>query len=149
MLSLPAEIATVAEKNIENEQISKIGEIYLNALLKTISEKDNSYMKLETEKLTKWAEDRMNAAELAIKDTKARIKELNREAQKTIDPAIQLQIQLDLQEQSRKQKKQRQEIFTVEDEITEMRDKMIAEIQMRMKQEVNKNHLFTINWQLI
>ena len=149
MLSLPAEIATVAEKNIENEQILKVGEIYLNALLKTISEKDNSYMKLETEKLTKWAEDRMNAAELAIKDTKARIKELNREAQKTIDPAIQLQIQLDLQEQSRKQKKQRQEIFTVEDEITEMRDKMIADIQKRMKQEINKIHLFTINWKLV
>ena len=77
------------------------------------------------------------------------IKELNREAQKSTDPAIQLQIQLALQEQSKKQKKQRQEIFTVEDEITEMRDKMIAEIQLRMKQKVNKNHLFTINWQLI
>ena len=147
MLTLP--VKTHEPVNIDTQHIKTAGEDYLNALLKTISEKDNNYMKLETEKLTKWAEDRMNAAELAIKDTKARIKELNREAQKTTDPAIQLQIQLALQEQSKKQKKQRQEIFTVEDEITEMRDKMIAEIQLRMKQKVNRNHLFTINWQLI
>jgi superfamily II DNA/RNA helicase len=147
MLTLP--VKTHEPVDIESQHIKTAGEDYLNALLKTISEKDNNYMKLETEKLTKWAEDRMNAAELAIKDTKARIKELNREAQKTTDPTIQLQIQLDLQEQSKKQKKQRQEIFTVEDEITEMRDKMIAEIQLRMKQKVKENQLFTINWQLI
>ena len=127
LLTLP--VKTYETVEINTQHIKKTGEDYLNALLKTISEKDNNYMKLETEKLTKWAEDRMNAAELAIKDTKARIKELNREAQKTSDPAIQLQIQLALQEQSKKQKKQRQEIFTVEDEITEMRDKMISEIQ--------------------
>jgi hypothetical protein len=91
----------------------------------------------------------MNAAELAIKETKTRIKELNREAQKTIDPTAQLNIQQQLQELSRKQKKQRQEIFIVEDEIAEMRDKMISDIQNRMKQEINKNRLFTINWKLV
>ena len=52
----------------------------------------------------------MNAAELAIKETKVRIKELNRESQKTNDPTAQLHIQEQLQEESRKQKKQRQEI---------------------------------------
>lgn len=147
MLTLP--VKRIEATNIEAKHIEEIRKNYLDALLKTISEKDNNYMKLETEKLTKWAEDRMNAAELAIKDTKTRIRELNREAQKTSDPTIQLQIQLDLQELSRKQKKQRQEIFTVEDEITEMRDKMIVEIQSRMKQKVKENQLFTINWQLI
>jgi hypothetical protein len=34
----------------------------------------------------------MNSAELAIKETKAKIKEFNREAQKTIDPTYQLKI---------------------------------------------------------
>ena len=40
-------------------------------------------------------------------------------------------------------------IFIVEDEIAEMRDKMISDIQKRMKQEINKTHLFTINWKLV
>ncbi len=49
----------------------------------------------------------MNSAELAIKETKAKIKELNREAQKSIDSTSQLKIQGQLQDESRKQKKQR------------------------------------------
>lgn len=149
LLTLPAKNSSGNISLVEENSISKAGNIYLNTLLKTLAERDNNYLKFETEKLTKWAEDRMNAAELAIKETKAKIKELNREAQKTIDPSSQLKIQEQLQEESRKQKKQRQEIFIVEDEIAEMRDKMIVDIQKRMKQEINKKHLFTINWKLI
>lgn len=149
LLTLPAKNATQDSNTIDESLVIKSGETYLDALLKTLSERDNNYLKFETEKLTKWAEDRMNAAELAIKETKAKIKELNREAQKTVDPTSQLKIQEQLQDESRKQKKQRQEIFVVEDEIAEMRDKMISDIQKRMKQEISKTHLFTINWKLV
>lgn len=149
LLTLPAKNATQDSNTIDESLVMKSGETYLDALLKTLSERDNNYLKFETEKLTKWAEDRMNAAELAIKETKAKIKELNREAQKTVDPTSQLKIQEQLQDESRKQKKQRQEIFIVEDEIAEMRDKMISDIQKRMKQEISKTHLFTINWKLV
>lgn len=149
LLTLPANNDNQDSNAIDESLVIKAGETYLDALLKTLSERDNNYLKFETEKLTKWAEDRMNAAELAIKETKAKIKELNREAQKTVDPTSQLKIQEQLQDESRKQKKQRQEIFIVEDEIAEMRDKMISDIQKRMKQEISKTHLFTINWKLV
>lgn len=149
LLTLPVKNTNKGSINIDDELQVKAGEAHLNSLLKSLSEKDNSYLKIETEKLTKWAEDRINAAELAIKETKLRIKELNRESNKTVDPVAQLKIQEQLQELSKKQKKQRQEIFVVEDEIEEMRDKMIGEIQKRMKQEIIKNELFTINWNLI
>lgn len=149
LLMLPVKEIAGNKMDIDLEVVDETGKSYLNALLKNLSERDNTYLKFETEKLTKWAEDRMAAAELAIKETKAKIKELNRESQKTVDPAAQLKIQEQLQEQSRKQKKQRQEIFIVEDEIAEMRDKMITDIQKRMKQEINKTHLFTINWKLV
>ncbi len=149
-------LMTLPVKNIESEIISvgiekstDLIESQLTVFLKDIAEKDNVYLNLETEKLNKWAEDKMNAAELAIKDTKARIKELTRESQKTIDAASQLKIQEDLLQFSRKQKKLRQEIFIVEDEIAERRDKMIADIQKRMKQEVQTKELFRINWELI
>ncbi len=149
LLTLPSINITENENAVDKGLVSKTGETYLESLLKSLSEKDSNYMKFETEKLTKWAEDRMNAAELAIKETKAKIKELNRESQKTTDPVLLLKMQEQLQDESRKQKKQRQEIFIVEDEIAEMRDKMIADIQKRMKQEISKTHLFTINWKIV
>ena len=91
----------------------------------------------------------MNAVELAIKETKQKIKDLNRDANKTTDTREQLKIQTEIQELTRKQKKQRQEIFSIEDEILEMRDKMISDIKQRMKQETTINELFTINWKLL
>ncbi len=149
LINLPVLECSENGRNIDYEQIDKIEKEQSEILLKSISEKDNNYLKIETEKLTKWAEDKMNAAELAINETKARIKELNREARKTDDPGEQLKIQESLQELSRKQKKQRQEIFVVEDEIAEMRDKMIGEIQKRLKQHTLKKHIFTINWKVV
>lgn len=149
LLTLPVKQANGNAPCIDEKLVALQTESHMDTLLKSISERDNNYLKFETEKLTKWAEDRMNAAELAIKETKAKIKELNREVQKTTDPMAQLKLQQQLQEESRKQKKQRQEIFIVEDEIAEMRDKMIADIQKRMKQSINKTHLFTINWKLV
>jgi hypothetical protein len=149
LLILPVKEVFENKIDIDKDEVDEITNSHLTTLLKNLSERDNSYLKFETEKLTKWAEDRMTAAELAIKETKAKIKELNRESQKTVDPATQLKIQEQLQELSRKQKKQRQEIFIVEDEIAEMRDKMIEDIQKRMKQEIKKTHLFTINWNLV
>jgi len=149
LLTLPVTTSDATWSEIDAVVVNKVSENQVNNLLKVITERDNNYLMAETEKLSKWADDRMNAAEMAIKDTKAKIKELNREVQKTTDPMAQLKLQQQLQEESRKQKKQRQEIFIVEDEIVEMRDKMIANIQKRMKQEILKTHLFTINWLLI
>ncbi len=149
LITLPVSFTDENATNLDTGKIDTIKDEYLKTLLQSVSERDNNYLKQETEKLTKWAEDRMNAAELAIKETKARLKELNREAQKTDDPITQLKIQQELQELSRKQKKQRQEIFTVEDEIAEKRDAMIAEIQQRMKQETTITELYTINWKLV
>ncbi len=149
LFNLP--VTKYSETNIalDEAKIQQIKETHIKSLLKNISENDSNFLRVETEKLTKWAEDRVAAAELAIKETKAKIKELNREAQKTTDPGTQLKIQEILQVLSRKQKKQRQEIFDVEDEIAEKRDRMIAEIQHRMKQDVKITDLFTINWKLI
>jgi ERCC4-related helicase len=149
IISLPVKSIAEEKNQIKSANIDSAKDLNLNVLLSNITESDNGFLKLETEKLTKWAEDRMNAAELAIKETKNKIKELNRESQKTTDPKSLLKIQEQLQEQSRKQKKQRQEIFIVEDEIAEKRDNMIADIQKRMKQEVKTKTLFTINWKLI
>ncbi len=149
LLTLPVSNMENVPSSINQELLENTRDINLNSLLNAINEKDNGYLKFETEKLNKWADDRINAAELAIKETKAKIKELTRESQKVTDPSLQLKIQEQLQELNRKQKKQRQEIFIVEDEIAESRDKMIADIQKRMKQQINKKHLFTINWILV
>ena len=50
------------------------------ALLHDLKEKDTIYFKTESVKLQKWADDRIHAAEKAIRDTKAKIREPERQA---------------------------------------------------------------------
>lgn len=149
MLNLKAQKEENVSLLATNEQVLAHKERSLAELVRILKERDNTYLRAETEKLYKWADDRITAAEQMIKDTKTRIKELNREAQKTTDPEALLKLQYELQELSRKQKRQRQEIFTVEDEIAEQRNKMIADIEQRMKQNISQQELFKINWQLV
>lgn len=149
LITLPATISGAISNAINLSEVGKLRELNIKSLLHEIAEQDSEYVRIETDKLTKWADDRMNAVELAIKETKQKIKELNREANKTFDPHEQLKIQSEIQELTKKQKKQRQEIFTMEDEIVELRDKMITDIKHRMKQETTINELYTINWKLI
>jgi ERCC4-related helicase len=149
MLSLPAVHDASYQDIPDNKRIAIAEKEHLNNLLRKVAENDNTHLSVEVEKLSKWADDRMNAAEQAIKDTKTKIKEWTRESNKTNHPEEQLKIQQLLQDLSRKQKKLRQEIFTIEDEIAERRDQMIEEIRLRMRQKVNKESIFTISWKIV
>lgn len=98
------------------------------------------------EKLEKWADDMVLAAEKALQDTKEQIKALRREARQ----AITLQEQHEIQEKMKKlehlQRRQRQDIFKAEDEITEKRDGLIESLERRLAQRAKTNTLFTIEW---
>src|SRR3546814_12736195 len=68
-------------------------------------------------------DDKLLAAEEALKNTKARIAQLKRDARKAATLQEQDGIQRELSELERKQRRLRQEIFAVEDEIIAKRDR--------------------------
>jgi len=149
LFELPAKATPTVFTN-EDWNVLKEREKYeKKRLLDQLRERDNRYFLEETDKLNKWADDRIFAAENAIKETKTRIKELNRQSKQVQTTQEQLSIQKKLREFTRKQRQQRQTIFDVEDEIAEERDQMIDKIEKRMMRSVSPNTLFTIKWQLI
>lgn len=103
----------------------------------------------ERDKLERWADDKLLAAEEALKNTKARIAQLKRDARKAATLQEQDGIQLELSELERKQRRQRQEIFAVEDEIIAKRDELIASLQQRLQEKTNSETLFSVRWQVI
>ena len=62
----------------------------------------------ERDKLERWAEDKIAAAEEALRNTKARISQLKREARKATSMQEQDSIQREIVEQERKQRRQPQ-----------------------------------------
>ncbi|MDO4682398.1 MAG: SNF2-related protein [Lautropia sp.] len=102
----------------------------------------------ERDKLEQWAEDKLLAAEEAMRTTRARINQLKRDARKATTVSEQADIQRALAEQERKRKRQREALYDVEDEIAERRDAMIEALQARLTQTTQTDTLFTLRWRV-
>ena len=135
--------ATVPDALLANSQRA------LKATIAQVLEANQRLFNEERDKLERWADDKLLAAEEALKNTKARIAQLKRDARKA--PTLQEQdgIQRELSEQEHKQRKQRRGIFDVEDEIIARRDELIETLHQRMQEKTETRTLFTLRWQLV
>jgi hypothetical protein len=112
-------------------------------------EENNRHFQEAREKLDKWAEDMVIAAEKELKDTKERIKALARQARLATTTEEQHALQKQIQELEKQKRRQRQRIFDVEDEIMARRDGLIEKLEKRMRQRTNVEPLFTIRWSIV
>lgn len=112
-------------------------------------EVNNQHFNEAREKLEKWADDMVLAAEKALKDTKEQIKILQRQARLATHLDEQHDIQQKIQKLEKQQRRQRQEIFQVEDSIIEKRDALIDALERRLTQKTASQPLFTIEWEVI
>ena len=112
-------------------------------------EMNNQLFNEERERLEKWADDMVIAAEKDLSDTKAQIKAVRRQARVATTLNEQNELQNKLKDLERKQRRQRQQIFEIEDEIAEKRDTLIDGLQRRMSQKTTAQPLFTIRWEVI
>lgn len=118
----------------------------------TISQslEDNSkHFNEAREKLERWADDLVLAAEKALRDTKEQIKFAQRQARVATTLDEQHEIQQKIQKLEKLQRKQRQEIFQVEDEIIVKRDSLIESLEKRLTQKTQTETLFTIEWAVV
>ncbi len=112
-------------------------------------EANNQHFNEAREKLEKWADDLVLAAEKALKDTKEHIKILQRQARLATHLDEQHDIQQKIQKLEKQQRRQRQEIFQAEDSIIEKRDTLIEALERRLTQKTEAERLFTIEWVVI
>ena len=112
-------------------------------------EANNQHFNEAREKLEKWADDMVLAAEKALKDTKEQIKIFQRQARLATNLDEQHEIQQKIQKLEKQQRRQRQEIFHVEDSIIEKRDTLIESLERRLTQKTESKRLFTIEWAVV
>jgi hypothetical protein len=109
-------------------------------------ESNSRHFQQAREKLERWADDLVLAAERALRDTKEKIKALQREARHATTLAEQHRIQEEIQKLEKVKRRQRQEIFTVEDDIIGKRDALVDSLEKRLAQRTESETLFTIRW---
>jgi hypothetical protein len=109
-------------------------------------ESNSRHFRQAREKLERWADDMVLAAEKALRDTKEKIKVLQREARQSETLADQHRIQEEIQRLEKIKRRQRQDIFKAEDEIIDKRDALIGTLEQRLSQRTSSDTLFTIRW---
>ncbi len=112
-------------------------------------EANSEHFHVAREKLEKWADDMVLAAEKALKDTKEQIKALRRQSRQAATLDEQHEIQQRIRKLEKKQRRQRQDIFKAEDEIMEKRDDLIEGLERRLAQKTEVEQLFTIRWSVV
>ena len=132
-----------------SERLSKEAERHAKATINRSLEENSRHFNEARERLDKWADDMVIAAEKELRDTKNQIKVLNREARLATTAEEQHQVQEKIRELERKKRRQRQNIFDVEDDIMEKRDALITALEKRMTQRTAVETLFTIRWSVV
>src|SRR6185437_665289 len=135
----PAELFPVQLAQLEKET-----ERHARATVSRSLETNNKHFNEERERLEKWAEDQVIAAERELADTKGRIKALNRQARLATTTDEQLSLQNEIKAAEQQQRRQRQQIFDLEDEAKEKRDRLISVLEKRMTQRTSRETLFSI-----
>lgn len=145
--------ASVVNNSISSDAITQrlSAEVqqHTKATISRSLEANNQHFNEAREKLEKWADDLVLAAEKALKDTKEQIKLLQRQARLANNLDEQHDIQQKIQKLEKQQRRQRQEIFQVEDQIIEKRDALIDSLQRRLTQKTESEQLFTIKWSVV
>jgi len=112
-------------------------------------EANNRFFQQERDRLERWADDKVKAAEKELADVKAQIRASKREERlaETVDEHHRLQVRI--KDLEKKQRRLRQRIFDVEDDIAEKRDELIAALEKRLAQNTQTERLYTIRWRVV
>jgi len=126
---------------------SEINE-HREVIQQVISQRNAAIFEAEAEKLHGWADDLKVGLEQEIKDLDRQIKEARRTATAalTLEDKLAGQKQVKALEQQRNGK--RRALFDAQDEIDRQRERLIAEIEDKLKQRTSMTMLFTIRWRL-
>ena len=147
-LRLPARIAeTIIKTGFQTTLSDNITE-RRQTLLNQATERNLGYFEEEVQKLDDWADDLKQNLEQDIKETDREIKEVRRTAATSATLEEKLSWQKKQLELENKRSRQRRELFDKQDEIEEQRNQLIEELEESLKQKVEEEELFFIEWEI-
>lgn len=151
LFSLPASITPVDNKltDINLDTLKRIANRSQNVILQTNMERNSKYFDAEIDKLDKWAEDNKNSIEIELKELDKEIKFRKTEAKKIMSLEEKLKAQRQIKEMEKKRSVMRQNLYQSQDEVDIRKERLIEDIETRLKQKIEKSELFTIRWGLI
>ena len=147
LFSLSAEIrAEVSTAHDTKELLNNLEHSRIQDILSKIAERNTQFFDNEVEKLDKWAEDIKESLELELKKLSKDIKTAKTEARKILKLEEKVKAQRQIKDMERKRNGMRQNLFQLQDEADERKEKLIEEIEGRLRQKIKTGELFMVKW---
>jgi superfamily II DNA/RNA helicase len=129
-------------------RINEITHAVETEILRISAERNSGYFDAEIEKLDKWAEDVKNSIEIELKELDKEIKFRKTEAKKILSLEEKVSAQRDIKEMEKRRNTLRQNLYQAQDEVDARKEKLIDEIEARLKQKIAKDQLFLVRWKI-
>lgn len=134
--------------NPDMDKLNAYIEVQKQGYLDLISERNVTFFDEEMLKLDKWAEDRKNSLEIALKQLDKDIKTQKTEAKKISKLEEKVNVQREIKDMEAKRNKMRRELFESQDIVDKQKEELINQIEAKLNQTVTENEIFTIKWRL-
>ena len=132
-----------------HDKLMQDAHCHSSATVDKVMERNNFHYQVECDRLFKWSDDLILSAEKELKNTKNKIRNLNRLLRQATSMQEKLELQEQIKETQKVQRRQRQRIFDVEDEIEQKRDVIIEKLKQKMQQKTSHETLFTVRWSVV
>ena len=118
-------------------------------ILQENAERNSEFFDIEMGKLEKWADDVKGSLEIELKALDKEIKFRKTEAKKILSLEEKVKVQRHIKEMEKRRNALRMNLFQSQDEVDVRKEKLIEEIESRLKQKIDKKELFVVKWKLI
>ena len=121
----------------------------IDQVLVQIAERNNRFFDVEVDKLDKWSDDIKESLELELKKLSKDIKTHKTEARKIIKLDEKVKAQRQIKDMEKKRNTMRLNLFKLQDEADERKEKLIVDVEGRLKQKTQVSELFKIRWVVV
>lgn len=151
LFSLPARVTNTNQPFTETEK-AKCSEIFIHHQRNLIEEnrsRNHNFFDEEVNKLEKWSEDVRNSIKFELKELDKEIKTRKTEARKLLNLEQKVKEQRIIKDLEKKLAEKRFNQYQNEDEIENRKDKLLDEVEQRLKQHSTEQDLFIIRWKVV
>lgn len=128
------------------KKLSENAQQHTKSKLQDIDSRNLVYFHEEEDRIFRWEQDLIGSIEKELDDIKRAIREHERLSRNASNMAEKLELTRKVEELERQKRRKRNELADREDEVSEKRRRMIAELDRRMIQKTNSHQIFAIRW---
>jgi hypothetical protein len=117
-------------------------------IFEELTDRNGTFFENEMLKLDSWATDVKSALEDEIKELDKQIREQKKEASLIGNLEQKIELHRQVKELEKTRHERRKSLFEAQDQVDERKEKLLSSTEEKLKQHLERNEIFTINWRL-